>query len=711
MKYTNSKLYGVIALTLVLPMLLAIYLQTLFSWRFVSLPLHSFLEATGSVIGFVLAFIIFILFREKSTYNHYHYSAFGFIAMGIFDALHALVETREVFIFFHPLSLFFGGFFFMLVWLNPKKLSQKSYFFIPIILGMLLLLLALSILFLSVDSESVSTTQNYQFSSFLHLLNIMGGTMFVVSSFYFIKIYLETHTTNILLYVGLTMLFGSSGLLFFFSSLWDLHWWLWHILRFSAYLIAFYFLVKTFCTTIKEFKLSIKKHIQQNDDLTQSVHLLAEYKKAIYEGNIVSTTDIDGEITYVNGNFEKISGYTKEELLGKNHNIIRHSEVDNEVFVELWETISHKKTWKGLLKNSKKDGLYFYAKTTIIPILDTQENIIEYLALREDVTELIDSKNALLHNFFTDRLTNLCNRHKLLEDLKNAKHPCIAILNIDNFKHINDFYGESFGDNVLRAFANKLVELASLDGYQVYRNHADEFSIVSVLAQEQDSIFLEKIKKHLRHIENISFFIEEEEIHIGITAGISLGLFDLQYADIALKEAKKFKKDYVLYSEELHSYEEYKNNIIWKKKIIEALANDRIELAFQPIFNNKTKKITKYESLVRLIDNDGKVIAPYKFLEIAKQSKLYPQITKRVLEKAFVALHESNHILSINITADDILNQGTKEFLFHQLNASNKTENIIFELVESEGIESFEEVKLFIDKVKSFGCQIAIDDF
>ncbi|MDY0117512.1 MAG: EAL domain-containing protein, partial [Sulfurimonadaceae bacterium] len=75
------------------------------------------------------------------------------------------------------------------------------------------------------------------------------------------------------------------------------------------------------------------------------------------------------------------------------------------------------------------------------------------------------------------------------------------------------------------------------------------------------------------------------------------------------------------------------------------------------------------------------------------------------------ALNESNHILSINITADDILNQGTKEFLFHKLNASNKTENIIFELVESEGIESFEEVKLFIDKVKSFGCQIAIDDF
>ena len=114
---------------------------------------------------------------------------------------------------------------------------------------------------------------------------------------------------------------------------------------------------------------------------------------------------------------------------------------------------------------------------------------------------------------------------------------------------------------------------------------------------------------------------------------------------------------------------------------------------------------------MRLIDEEGKVISPYLFLDIAKQSKLYPQITKRVLEKAFVAINATDKKISINITAEDILNINTKEFLFNQLQDSPKTQNIIFELVESEGIESFDEVKLFIDKIKSFGCQIAIDDF
>lgn len=711
MKLHNTKLYGVLALTLVIPMLLGIYIQTLFTWRFVSLPLHSFLETSGSAIGLILASTVFVISYNKLKYNHYHFTALGFIAMGIFDALHALVEAREIFILFHSLSVFFGGFFFALVWIAPKSVSRKNYFRFPFILGLLLFLLALSLIFSFHSSESISTTQNHNFSSFTYLLNIIGGTMFLMSSFYFIKLYYETHTHNALLYVGLTMLFGTSGLLFFFSSLWDIQWWFWHGLRFSAYLIIFFYLIKNFHTTIQALNFSNEKYKQQNNDLEQSVRLLAEYKKAIFESSIVSATNTDGAITYINKDFALLSGYSQEELIGKHHNILRHKEVKKDIFLELWDTITHKKTWKGLLKNQKKDGGYFYAKTTIIPILDTQENIVEYLSLREDVTELIDNENIIQTNFFTDRLTNLFNRHKLLEDLKNAKHPRIAIVNIDNFKHINDFYGEAFGDKVLTAFAKKLLEFASTNEHQVYRNHSDEFSIVSFVQTEQDSLFLEKIKRVLQHLEHTPLVIENEEIHLSATSGISLGLFDLQYADIALKEAKKFKKDYVLYSEELHSYEEYRNNLVWKKNIIEALADDRIKLAYQPIYDNKTKKISKYEALVRLIDKDNKVISPYQFLDIAKQSKLYPQITKRVIEKAFAMLNEFNLKISINITANDILNQNTKEFLFNQLKESNKTHNIIFELVESEGIESFDEVKLFIDKVKSFGCQIAIDDF
>jgi PAS domain S-box-containing protein/diguanylate cyclase (GGDEF)-like protein len=711
MQQKNFALYGVLFLTLVVPILSGLFMQSFASWHFVSLPLHSFLETAGSVIALVLASMLFIIYFSKLEFNRFHYASFGFIAMGIFDGFHALTHSGEVFVRLHSLAVFFGGVFFSFVWFPAKQVSARLYFLIPVSLGVVFFLTALSLLLSHDPHEAMQLTYHAEFSQANRLLNIFGGSMFILSSFYFIKNYLETGENDALLYAGLTMLFGSAGLLFFFSSLWDMQWWFWHVLRFIAYLIAFYYLLKTLYIGMVKLDHSNKEYIKQNRKLGQSNRLLAEYKKAIFEGSIISATDTKGNIIYVNEDFETITGYNRKQLLGASHNIIRHPQTPKSVFKELWDTIQHKKTWKGLIKNLKRDGGYFYAKTTVIPILDTDESIIEYLALREDVTELVDSQDELRKNFFTDRLTNLGNRYKLLEELKNALHPKIAILNIDNFKHINDFYGESFGDKVLITLSNKLFDLAFSFGYVVYRNHADEFSVVSFLEEESDETFLDHAKKILLHLEHTSFKVEDEELHLGLSAGISLGLFDLQFADLALKEAKKMKKDFVVYSEALRSYEEYKNNLFWKKKIIEALNDDRIKLAFQPLYNNQTQTISKYESLVRLIDEEGKVISPYLFLDIAKQSKLYPQITKRVLEKAFVAINATDKKISINITAEDILNINTKEFLFNQLQDSPKTQNIIFELVESEGIESFDEVKLFIDKIKSFGCQIAIDDF
>ena len=382
-----------------------------------------------------------------------------------------------------------------------------------------------------------------------------------------------------------------------------------------------------------------------------------------------------------------------------------------ETFKEMWETIKNKKVWKGLVENRAKDGKSFCTKTTIIPILDTNDNILEYLALREDVTELINSQKELKNNFVTDRLTHLGNRYKLFEDLQKSSFAKIAIVNIDNFKHINDFYGDNFGDKVLIEVAKNLQKITYGFGYTLYRNHADEFSIISFLSRESSQKFIQNIKNILLFIQNSKFYVDEEELNITFSAGIDTEHTDLQFADIALKEAKKLKKDYVLYSDALESFEEYKNNLHWVKKIKEALSEDRVVCFFQPIYENATHKITKYESLVRIIEKDGTVLSPYLFLDIAKQSKLYKEITKRVIEKVFRYINFSDKIVSINITAEDLSSKSTKEFIYNQLKDLKNRNNIIFELVESEGIESFDDAKLFIDTIKDFGCKIAIDDF
>lgn len=131
---------------------------------------------------------------------------------------------------------------------------------------------------------------------------------------------------------------------------------------------------------------------KRTKELQDSNTLLIEYKKAVDASAIVSKTDKDGVITYVNDAFCEITGYTKEELLGKKHNIIRHPDMPDEFFKNLWETITKKEIFKGIVKNRKKDGSSYYVKSTIVPILDKNGEISEYLSIRYDITELIHAK-------------------------------------------------------------------------------------------------------------------------------------------------------------------------------------------------------------------------------------------------------------------------------------------------------------------------------
>jgi len=123
--------------------------------------------------------------------------------------------------------------------------------------------------------------------------------------------------------------------------------------------------------------------------------MLNQYKVAIEKSNIISKTDTAGIITFVNDEFCKISGYSKDELIGQNHNIVRHPDILKSKFKLLWDTINSKRIYKGTVKNLAKDGSTFYVNTTIIPILDENEKIIEFIAIRYDVTKEVVYKEEL----------------------------------------------------------------------------------------------------------------------------------------------------------------------------------------------------------------------------------------------------------------------------------------------------------------------------
>ena len=136
-------------------------------------------------------------------------------------------------------------------------------------------------------------------------------------------------------------------------------------------------------------KISVQENLK--NELKQNINLLEQYQNAIDQNLIVSKTDINGNITYINDKFIQTYGYSKDEVLGKKHNFLKSNRNKAGIFEEIWDTISkQKKTWIGIIGNKTKDGKISYSKTTISPIFDIDNNLIEYIALRQDVTELID---------------------------------------------------------------------------------------------------------------------------------------------------------------------------------------------------------------------------------------------------------------------------------------------------------------------------------
>lgn len=149
-------------------------------------------------------------------------------------------------------------------------------------------------------------------------------------------------------------------------------------------------------TELEQYKELLEVNLDNKEmDLAQKVHMLEEYEKAINESATFSRTDKNGRLVHVNDNFCKISGYSREELIGNSHNIVRHPDMSKDVFKELWKTIKAKKIWKGIIKNLTKEGKTNHMSTTIVPILDLNGQIVEYMSIRFEVSDLINLQKEI----------------------------------------------------------------------------------------------------------------------------------------------------------------------------------------------------------------------------------------------------------------------------------------------------------------------------
>lgn len=438
--------------------------------------------------------------------------------------------------------------------------------------------------------------------------------------------------------------------------------------------------------------------------------IFQQYKQAVDESSIVSKTDRKGIITYANDKFCEISGYTRDELLGKNHNISRHPDMPASSFQSMWETILGGNVWQGSIKNRKKNGESYYVSTTISPIRDSSGEIQEFISIRYEITDKVKAEE-LVEQYQTDRLTGLPNRNRLREDLKELPGESMLIfIDIDNFSLINDLYGEPVGDEVLRYTGSELKKLIFDQWAKLYRLHGDLFAILVVdpklFTQYHYLIQYSLLSGESKH-GNI-----ENNFVIDYTAGISYGDKELfHHASIALKNAKIKGESLVVYNKSLDLERIQHDNMMRLKAFKNALQEGNIFPYFQPIVDARDGKVVKYEAVARLMNEAGEVISPIMFLDVSKQSKLYQYFTRQVMQQVFYVVAKNPEVgISMNLDYEDIACEETVKYIQNRLE-TYRDYKITFEIVESEEIVDYTVIEKFIAMVKNYSCEISIDDF
>ena len=321
----------------------------------------------------------------------------------------------------------------------------------------------------------------------------------------------------------------------------------------------------------------------------------------------------------------------------------------------------------------------------------------------------------------TDQLTEVYNRNYLRDLLKtiNINHYQIMMLDIDYFKKVNDSYGHKTGDYVLKSVASRIKkEIREQD--ILIRFGGEEFLLFIYnkdAIQEQAFNIGERIKQR---VSASKFLYDEYSIHVTISIGISStpGHFKtiteaIKAADSMLYIAKKEGRNLVICDKQWDSKKNKNSeNIFHITEIKEAIEEDRLLCYYQPIFSAKSQTICKYEALVRLIDKEGKIVLPWRFIETILHTNIYNQMTKKILDIVFKNIAKHKVEISVNLNFSDILNQDTFALIISELEENTELASwLTIELLEYEVLESGESFIKNINQIRAYGVKIAIDDF
>jgi len=443
--------------------------------------------------------------------------------------------------------------------------------------------------------------------------------------------------------------------------------------------------------------------------------------------HIIFITEPNGTIVYVNPTFEKLTGYVSDEIIGQKSDILISPQTEQDVLQSMWKTVESGKTWHGVIKNKKKNGQIFWADVLITPIHDESNEIINHLAIHEDITRQMQSleKAQYLESF--DRVTGLFNRscfiNTLTQKLASSDHLSMLLIQLSDYKLINDAYGVNFTDNYLQAVIQLIQKICESYSTPMVMGRVSEATLGFVFDQNNIKPLIDMIPDMIHQVSTYGFSKNS------VSTSLAIGMVCQNDTDrssddfvrkafIALNIAKKRGRNkwHQFQGEDLQD-DSVSSLFKQKEWILPALNENRFNPWFQPILDLKDNKIHHYEALARMRDLNGNIILPGAFIPAAEQLGLIGDIDKIIAKKTIdyqKELHREGRTLSfsMNISGKNLGDAQLLSFLQETIKTSSADPTgIIFEITETAAINDLKAATHFIKELKNMGCKFSLDDF
>lgn len=445
--------------------------------------------------------------------------------------------------------------------------------------------------------------------------------------------------------------------------------------------------------------------------------------------NSIVVTDVHKSIVFVNEAFEKISGFKKSEVLGKNPRILKSDKTPLNVFKSLNKSVENDQKWTGEFTNKHANGEEYIEEATISSIKNIGGDTIFYLAEKRDITNLrvAESYADKLTKF--DSLTELPNRQHFfdraelmtLAHIPDDKVFSILLIDLNRFKEFNDAYGYDIGDTALQIVSNRIECVLSPNDFFA-RMGGDEFGIL-----HQDGASLNTAQDLAISIVDCfekTFLIEGQEHSLNVSIGIATWSEDisdlrelLAHSDLAMQYAKTSAEHYILYTRKLGR--DHVRQFDLSKKLSHAIARNEFHLVYQPKIELNSNKIVGLEALIRWTDLEYGVISPVEFIPIAEKYQMMTEIGEWVIERACRQINQwkAQGVPLFGRMALNISIQQLEQQSFHQslltIITKEGVDSSMFELEVTESVLITDPDKIMstLASLIDSGFSIAIDDF